>query len=627
MSRAAVACSSSTSGPSNRDQAAALVRAEAPAELDPRVLERILDLAEGNPQFLRELVRCVAADGGLAIEPTVWEAIGDRFVDLDSGSVEMLRRLALAGSDFDTAGVLALTGLPEPQAFSLLDAALRRGVLVVEDARYRFRHAMVRQALAERAPPHVRLAVHRDAARRLARSRGPASLIARHWIEGGRPEEAVPWLLAAAQRATKLGAFRDALRALDILLEHAPEHTEALIARADVLDALGDGRALTAYAVAASRASPGDAGEIRPRQALAQLKAGDPAGALETLRGVSPTTISGQICRALTVSGAAALGFGDAVEAAAEAAEARRLALQSGDAGAVVEASWAQSLAAHARDELPTRLRADLVATSDLPELAIRVFDGHLCATQRLLYGARPYREVVEFASSLADEAERLGAERGQAFALTLRGEAQLLSGRLEDAVRDLARGVELHRRIGAPAGEALGLQRRAEVALHRGRRGEAVALLGSALAAAQESSLGHHLLDRIYGARIAAAEGTRESVALVEEAEHTIRGPLESCPACRITLVVPAAIAAAHCGDLERASRYAREGEMLQKVILRLPAWGAAIHEVRGCLARAAGDASAAMESFSRAREAYRRSGHALDRKRCERLIRASGG
>ena len=43
----------------------------------------------------------------------------------------MLRRLALAGDDLDPAGVVALTGTSEPEAFALLDVALEAGVLVV----------------------------------------------------------------------------------------------------------------------------------------------------------------------------------------------------------------------------------------------------------------------------------------------------------------------------------------------------------------------------------------------------------------------------------------------------------------------------------------------------------------
>ena len=114
---------------------------------------------------------------------------------------------------------------------------------------------------------------------------------------------------------------------------------------------------------------------------------------------------------------------------------------------------------------------------------------------------------MIAFADAFVAEAERLGAARGRAFAVTLRGEAKLLSGRLDEAEADLREAARLSRAIGGAVGEALALQRRAEVALYRGRTGRRPdALLDEALAVARESDVGFHLLDRIYGTRITAA-------------------------------------------------------------------------------------------------------------------------
>ena len=120
-------------------------------------------------------------------------------------------------------------------------------------------------------------------------------------------------------------------------------------------------------------------------------------------------------------------------------------------------ASWAQAAAAHARDDLRDSIWADLLDTHALRELAISVFDGHLCITQRLLYGARPYPDVVAFADSFLAEAQRLGAARGRAFAVTLRGEAKLLSGCLDDAEEDLREAARLSRAIGGAIGRGAG--------------------------------------------------------------------------------------------------------------------------------------------------------------------------
>jgi len=608
-------------GPLDRDDAAALVVMGAPARPEAGAVAQIAALAQGNPFFLLELARQVDAGGSLTVGPTVWDAVTERFVDLDDGAVEMLKRLAVAGDDLDPVSVVALTGLPEREAFALLDLALGTGALVVSGAGYRFRHELVRQSLVEAVPPHGRIAIHRDAARGLTAAGGQPARVARHWLDGGRPDEAVDWLLTAARQAVGLGAFVDALGHLDTLLEHAPQHADGLCLRAEVLDALGDTRATAAYATAARIIGEPAAQEIRPRQALAQLRSGDPAGAFETLKGVAPTSLPGRLSAALTISAAAVVGFGDPHVAEANADEARRLADELGDGGAIVDASWAQSLAAHARGDLTGQLRAQLRATHGLPELAIRVFDGHLCATERLLYGAMPYPELITFADSLASEAERLGARRGHAFAVTLRGQARLLSGQLDQADDDLAAGAREHQLIAAPAGEAIALERRAEVALYRGRIGDASALLREALAATRDSNLPHHLLDRIYGAMITAAADPPSALAGVEEAESAFHGPAETCPACKIGLVVPAAIATARAGDLDRAARYAETAELLANVVLLQPAWYAAVDEVKGHLARAAGDAEAALDLFRKAAAGFRDSGQPLDEKRCRSL------
>ena len=612
--------------PLDREDAAALVAASAPTPRTADVVDRIVDLAQGNPFLTLEAARSAVA-GVPALLATARTAIVSRFLDLDEGTATMLRRLALAGDALDPASVVALTGYSEADAFALLDLALDAGVLVVSGARYRFRHELVRQALVEQLSPHHQLAVHRDTARRLADADAAPGLIARHWLDGGRPDEAGDWLLAAARQAVGLGAFGDALAHLRLLLDHEPRHDEALCLRAEALDALGDSGAPAAYAAAASVVGEPASHELKAKQALAQVKLGDPPGALEVLEGVEPETVDGRLAHALALCGAAALGFADPELGAAKAAEARRLAMQSDDPASLVIASWAHAAAAHARGELRNSVQADLYDTHALPKLAVNVFDGQLCITQRLLYGARPYPDVIAFADSLAAEAERLGAARGRAFAVTLRGEAKLLAGQLDEAEEDLAAGAELHREIGAATGEAFALQRRAEVALNRGDQPQAAALLDEALAVARESDVGFHLLDRIYGTRVALAPDPESALASLEEAEAAVRGPMETCPGCRITLAVPAAIAAARAGDLERAERWEQASEYLATVVMRLPAWDAALDEIKGHRAQAGGEAVAACDHFRTAAAGFGASGQPLDEARCSALAASLAG
>jgi tetratricopeptide (TPR) repeat protein len=238
-----------------------------------------------------------------------------------------------------------------------------------------------------------------------------------------------------------------------------------------------------------------------------------------------------------------------------------------------------------------------------------------------MLYGGLPNDEIIAFADNLAVEAQRLGAARGHAFALTLRGEAEILAGRLDDADRDFAEGARLHGRIGASAGEALSLLGRAQVATYRCRPEHARPFLADALQLARESDVGHHTLDRVYGAMVEAAGDPHGGLELVREAESAIRGPAETCPTCRIAFIVPAAIAAARAGDLERADRYAQDCETAIEIVALPPAWHAAVAEVRGWVARANGRPDEAREHLRQAADGFGAWDQPLDARRCAEL------
>jgi len=608
-------------GPLGEDEAALLATRAADAPLSAEAAAGVARLAEGIPFAVVELARVPAARGdqGKAGLPRgVSSALAERLCDLEPGAMEALRRVALSGELFDVATAVALVEDEGKDPLARLDAALAAGVLVVADGRYRFRHALVRQALVDGIPPHRLVALHRDVAARLERGGATPGLIGQHWLAAGDPDRALPASLAAAREAFRLGAYEDVLRHVDPLLAHRPAQAEALALRAESMDALGRPGTLAAYDAAADVAPEVQANELRAKRALAQVKMSDPPGALKYLQNVHPTTVAGRLAEALAYSGAAALGFGDPAEGSRRAAEVRRLALETGDEGTLVIASWAQAAAAHARGDLHGSVWADLKETSHLPQLAVRVFDGHLCITQRFLYGARPYADVIAFADALAAEARRLGAARGHAFAVTLRGEARLLSGQLDAAEEDLVAGGRLHRAIGGATGEALSLQRRAELAMHRGRLDLARGLLDEALDVARQSDVGFHLLDRIYGTRIAIAPGADAALYVLEEAQAAVRGPVETCPGCRITFAIPATIAAARAHEMDLASDHQRASEYLANVVMKLPAWYAALHEARGHVALATGERDAARAAFAAAVQGFHGCGHALDEARC---------
>jgi hypothetical protein len=168
--------------------------------------------------------------------------------------------------------------------------------------------------------------------------------------------------------------------------------------------------------------------------------------------------------------------------------------------------------------------------------------------------------------------------------------------------------------------GEALSLQRLAEVALHQGRRDEARELVDEALDVARQTDIGFHLLDRIYGTRINLhAADPAAALHVMEDASASVRGPLETCPGCRITFAVPAAIAAARAGELALAEKHEEQCAYLANVVMRLPAWYAAHDEVRGHIDAARGAGEAARGRFAAAALRFRAAGHPIDAARCD--------
>lgn len=604
------------------DEARRLVVQAAPCPLSEQNVSHIVRVAAGNPFAAIELARCAEPTGEKRLPRNVAEAILARLCDVPDAALASLKWMALAGDAFDATTAAAMAPDAEAHAFAALDLALAAGVLVLARTGYRFRHDLVRQVLIEQIAPHQRLKMHRQAALRLTELDAAPALVARQWLAGGNPRDAVPCLLAAARDAVRLAAFSDALRHLQPVLAFEAGHAEALRLRAEALDAMGDPAAVAAYRAAAAAADEPMSHNLRAKGALVLIKQGDPKAALEALVGVRPNSVDGLLCEALTYSGAAALGAADPAMGTRKAAEARRLALQTGDASALVTASWAQAAAAHARGELHQSVWADLQDTRQLPHLAVRVFDGQLCILQRFLYGARPYPEVIAFAEGLAAEALRIGAARGHAFGITLRGEAELLAGDLASAEEHLTLGARLHHVIGGAAGEAFSMQRLAEVAMYRGRHDDARALIDAALDLARQTDIGFHLLDRIYGTRIRLARSPSAALHALEDAREAVRGPLETCPGCRITFAVPAAIAAARAGRLDLAEEYASQSAYLADVVMRLPAWHAAHDEVLGHIAVARGEGThVAAARFAGAAARFRGAGHPIDAARCERL------
>lgn len=304
----------------------------------------------------------------------------------------------------------------------------------------------------------------------------------------------------------------------------------------------------------------------------------------------------------------------DLAEAERNAAEARELALDSGLGRELGEASALLGLVAHAQGRWQATFRDQFTdSVRQSPELAEFVFDAHLCFAEFSLYGPQGHQQMVPFASELLAIAEEAGSVRGRAIASLMLGEVELLSGRLEEAERELNRASRLNEAARSASGESLSLERLAEAALARGQKTRARRLLGKAARLADASALVSHLTVRVLGTRIQAADRV---MALVEEAESTLAGR-EVCEPCSMGFRVAAAVASARAGDVARAKRHLDDAERIAGMWQGGP-WSAAVWEARGELRLAEGEPAQAAALFKEAANGFAAVGRTLDEQRC---------
>lgn len=595
--------------PLDRHETDELVRAERP-DLPVEMFDRIWELSAGLPFAAIEMARAAdtAPDRGIGALGLARLAIKTR---------EALQRVAVIGTSFDTDQFIVLTGLPEPEAYAALDAAAAALVVVHTGSGYRFRHALIRDALLEDVPPSQRRVFHRQAAQRLGAAGAPPARIAHHLIAAGRLTEAVPHVLKAVETKAAIGAYSDALQLIDAVRDQAEigDRSYLLALRADLLAAVGDRSTVDAYRAALAVAVEEQRPLLRARMGQAALREGDLDTAAATLNGLEPDGGAADV-PILLAKGNLAYLRGD-IDAAWDASDqVCGMVRPEAETWQRLDLLTLQALIAHHRGELFSRLRMELRRAHDDPALASTLFDPYLCVVEFLLYGTTPYAEVRRLAMSLRETARRSGVLRGEAFATALLGEAALLVGDLDQAGRELQDAVDLYRELGASAGEANSLQRLAELRLLQGDRVEADRLLQQALPLARWSMMAIHLIQRIFGTMILAAPDPQAARTVVEQASDVMRRE-DSCTFCDIMFAVPAAIACADVGDVVEAREYLAAAERSVE-LWEGTAWQAATVEARAHLARAEADPAEWVRLLGEAATLFHQAGQPLDIERC---------
>ena len=591
-------------------------------------LDLAWQLSEGNPFFALEVAAALTSDQAAATVGA-YGAVDVRLERMAPDTRAALRSVAIVAQQFTADEFAALAGVDGDRALGHLDAATSIGVVARQDGHYRLRHDLVRDRLTQAVSGAERAAAHGEAGDRLAGLGAPPARVAHHLLAAGRDSDALPWLRRAATEAMGVGAHADALTAADRGLTISSADPSLLEVRADAMNGLGDPAAPAAYSLAMAVSAEPARSALAVRRARALILAGDIPAALETLATVDsvPPLLLAPL---LVARGLACWCTGQLDEAQEAGDEARRMAEETGSMRDFVDATMVLAMVAHQRGAWPQRASLDLLDTHIRPDLAAVVMDAHLCIAESYLYGGVPYPDVIRFASDLKRRAAAGGVLRAEAFATTLLGEAELLTGNTGEAASHLRSAAEMHKRTGVLCGEALSLQRLAQAAWAQGDEEEAQAALSSALFVARGSPVGlRHLLDRIHGTAIRSARGPADALSAVDEATRAVRGPYETCPPCSINLTVPAAIACADAGDMERAARFLAVAEHIAGAFYPRGGWQAALDEVRAHVALAAGNPADAGRLLAAAVDAFDQLGQRLDADRCRRdldLVFAAG-
>jgi DNA-binding CsgD family transcriptional regulator len=344
--------------------------AAAGATVPAGLAKTLHDQTEGNPLFLREIVRFLEQRGALGademstaamrIPEGVTEVIGRRLNLLSAGCNEVLALAAVIGRDF-ACEVLqrAAAPLSEDMILEALDEAVAAHVVEeVAPKRYRFTHNLIRVTLYDELRIARRRQFHRavgNAIEAVYRADLDPILpeLARHFQAAGGDAEAgkaIDYAVRAGRRADALLAFEDAVKffrtALDTVEQRA-DPDEA--ARCRLLFLHGEAQrksndfadALSTFAEAAKIASGVGLDEVLAQAALAYEQTSWRSGILspdppprqlleEALRDVPETKLalrarlSGALGRALLYANAEA-------EARAQVARSITMARRVGD--------------------------------------------------------------------------------------------------------------------------------------------------------------------------------------------------------------------------------------------------------------------------------------------------------
>ncbi|RMH81535.1 MAG: hypothetical protein D6683_04120 [Actinomyces sp.] len=503
----------------DRDAVAELARHVLGEDADPVLVERIVERSGGNPLFVEELARVVAAGGGPdgdEVPATVRSAIAARLDLLDPDALTIVGYAAVLGVEGPVGAleVMAAQLAPGIDVGATL-ARLERAALIETAGRHWwFPSSLIRDVAygrltkTERALLHVGIADHLEqrgiaAAEAVAHHLRRAADLARQLdgVDGLGPDlddRAIAWTLEAARAVSGASAHTRALElyglALDLLDPADRRRAALLVDRAEVaLRALDLGRVRRdlAEAQALLAATPDTALEVRAALVESELSqwTGDfdtalarAEEALASAAELDDPVLAGDTVRRCGMV-QLFLGRHDDAEHSILSALAAydSVGHRVGIAWARQSLAWISFVRGHL-EEAETRLAEALAAFEALDDPVGMAWSRGLLAYVRISQGR--FAEGEELAGLTLVDARDRGDRWAQGMMLVALGVAALWTGRVDEAVR---RG-EQARAILQPGTDTLGTAQAAvlygRALVHAGRVQEGLRALRDALRA-----------------------------------------------------------------------------------------------------------------------------------------------
>jgi DNA-binding SARP family transcriptional activator len=217
----------------SRDEVAEYIELAASEIASPTLASALHDETEGNPLFVGETVRLLAAESDAREEPamvipqTVRDVIARRLARLSDECNRVLVLASILGREFELDGLAGVSGVSEEELLETLDEALV--ARVVSDipgvqGRLRFGHVLIRDSLYDGLTSLRRVYLHRRALEALEGLYGPdpgphLAELALHAVSGGELEKAVGYARSAGDRALAEYAYEEGVRQYDTALD------------------------------------------------------------------------------------------------------------------------------------------------------------------------------------------------------------------------------------------------------------------------------------------------------------------------------------------------------------------------------------------------------------------------